>query len=226
MLKRLRKETARLEGASPWTVLGIPPTEDADAIAQAEKRMKHRYGRIARDDRFSDAIADMARALVNRVGLAAEEARKPRPPPPADGPESNEARAFEAGLAAMRVGDWPRAVRGFRTAHNTRIDVPQYMAHLGWALFNDTSRGDARLQEALEVLELADSWDDTLADGQLWLGLVELASEELERAHARLKRLKARAPDHPGVDDALQKVETALDEAVEMESFEDEEGGA
>jgi hypothetical protein len=87
---------------------------------------------------------------------------------------------------------WPDAVRAFRAAHNAVIDRPEFMAHLGWAIFNDQARGSARVEEALELLELAESFDERAAQTQLWLATVEAHTQRHSRARARLMRLISR----------------------------------
>ena len=109
-------------------------------------------------------------------------------------PEDNTERAWRAGLDAMAKRRWPDAVRAFRTAHSAVIDRPDFMAHLGWAIFNDTAPGSARVEEALELLELAESFDERAALTQLWLATVEAHAQRLSRARARRR---ARLGAHP-----------------------------
>ena len=107
---------------------------------------------------------------------------------------------------------WPDAVRAFRTAHSAVIDRPEFMAHLGWAIFNDTGRGSARVEEALELLELAESFDERAALTQLWLATVEAHAQRLSRARARLTRLMGRADTDTTAEaqELLQQVQQKL----------------
>ncbi|MCB9793448.1 MAG: response regulator [Alphaproteobacteria bacterium] len=212
MLKRLRRELARVESADCWTILGIPGTQDLDQVTAAADRMRRRYRKIAAHEGFSDEIARMAKEISKHVDRAEQEARVPR------GPESageNEGRAFQAGTEAMAKGDWALAARAFRTAHLSKVDEPAYMAHLGWALFQQAqgesgAKAEGLRKEAQEMLELCDTWDAGLAQGQAWLARVEIAAGDLARAEARVRRLKRQDTDVVG----LAEIEAALDEAL------------
>ena len=192
-LRRLRRERDRLMTDDAWTVLGLPPTGDKTKIHEAAARMRARYGQLQRDPGLSEESHTLAGEILRRVAdAAAEVSERPALPAAAPTPEDNTERAWQAGLDAMGKRRWPDAVRAFRAAHNAVIDRPEFMAHLGWAIFNDQGRGAVRVEEALELLELAESFDERAAQTQLWLATVEAHAQRLSRARARLMRLMSR----------------------------------
>ncbi len=192
-LRRLRRERDQLMTDEAWTVLGLAPTTDKAKIDEAAARMRARYGQLQRDPGLSDECHHLAEEILRRVAAAAAEVKeRPALPSAAPPPEDNTERAWQAGLDAMRRGRWPDAARAFRAAHNAVIDRPEFMAHLGWAIFNDQARGPARVDEALELLELAESFDERAAQTQLWLATVEAHTQRHSRARARLMRLMNR----------------------------------
>jgi hypothetical protein len=195
-LRRLRRERDRLLTDDAWTVLGLPPTSDPSKVAEAAARMRARYGQLQQDPGLSDECHTLAGEILRRVAeAAAEVGERPALPPAAPPAEDNTERAWRAGLDAMGKRRWPDAVRAFRAAHNAVIDRPDFMAHLGWAIFNDHARGPSRIEESLELLELAESFDERAATTQLWLATVEAHAQRLSRARARLMRLLSRADD-------------------------------
>ncbi|MBK9646088.1 MAG: response regulator [Deltaproteobacteria bacterium] len=212
-LRRLRRERDRLMTDDAWTVLGLAPTGDKAKIDEAAARMRARYGQLQRDPGLSDECHNLAAEILRRVAeAAAEVGERPALPAAAPAPEDNTERAWRAGLDAMAKRRWPDAVRAFRTAHSAVIDRPDFMAHLGWAIFNDTGRGPTRVEEALELLELAESFDERAALTQLWLATVEAHAQRLSRARARLTRLMGRADTDTTAEaqELLQQVQQKL----------------
>ncbi|MCK6521217.1 response regulator [Myxococcota bacterium] len=206
-LRRLRRERDRLATEDAWTVLGLPPTSDPAKVAEAAARMRARYGQLQRDPGLSEECHALAEEILRRIADAATEVgERPALPPAAPPPEDNTERAWRAGLDAMSKRRWPDAVRAFRTAHNAVIDRADFMAHLGWAIFNDQARGPSRVEESLELLELAESFDERLASTQLWLATVEAHAQRLSRARARLMRLLSR-PEGAGNAEAQELLE-------------------
>lgn len=204
MLKRLRKEAQRLAQTDAWTVLGLAPTREPEAVRVAARRLRERYEAIAQERRDSDEIGRLCRALVAQIVDAEGRALRRVSQISEAATMSDEERMFVAGKEAAQGGRWSLAVRAFRTVHKLRIDSPLYQAWLGWAIFNDTTRADSRVDEALEFLELADSFQSDLAEGQLFLARVELHAGRYGKAHQRLERLAKLHPNTDGLEQALR----------------------
>lgn len=230
-LRRLRRETLQLENADEWTVLGIPRCQDLDRIEVARARMASRYATIATHDGYSDEIHDMARAIGQKVDVAAATlstrvaraldaatAAAAAPPPPPDEPDEYAAnpedfvdQLFLKGQAALASGDIASATRLLRQARNEDLNSARNMAWLGWAFFLDTDRpAEARRMAALELLELADQFDGDFLDGQFFLATVEHDAGLHQRAAARLRRLLKQRNDHLGARRLYEKVQQAI----------------
>ncbi len=228
-LRRLRRETAQLEQADDWTVLGIPRTRDLDRIREARERMVARYESIATNDGYSDEIHGMARAiarrveksavaLANRVSRALEAAAaapaaelSDEPDPYAANPEDFADGLFLKGQAALAAGDVGSAINFLRQARNEQLDSARNMAWLGWAFYQDQDRPAVdRRAQAMELLELADQFDPDFLDGQFFLATVEHDSKLNKRAAARLRRLLKLRNDHLGARRLYERVRAAL----------------
>ncbi len=235
-LRRLRRETAQLEHADPWTILGIPRTKDLDRIETARQRMADRYAQIANRDGYSDDIHDMARAIARKVDEAAAQLSKrvnraleaaAAPVEPLDedpdeyaaNPEDFVDQLFLKGQAALAAGDVRTAIIHLRQARNEHLDSARNMAWLGWALYQDQDRPAAdRRSQAMELLELADQFDPDFMDGQFFLAMVEHDGKLYKRAAARLRRLLKTKSDHLGARRLYERVQTALASVPESET--------
>lgn len=215
LLKRLRKEVQNLASADAWTVLGIAPTRDVEELNVAAQRLRHRYSKIASERRDSDEIVRLCSAMLAQIDDALRRATRRVEQVTESAGVSDSERLFQAGKEAASEGRWSLAVRALRVAHRMQVDSAPYQAWLGWAIFNDTARGERRLDEALELLELADSFQPDLAEGQLFLARVELYAGKVERAVARLDRL---SKQHPGTEGLEQARRLARDKLSELQS--------
>jgi tetratricopeptide (TPR) repeat protein len=227
-LRRLRRETAQLEHADDWTVLGIPRTKDLERIELSRQRMADRYAHIAEHDGYSEEIHDMARAIARqvdeaaaklsqRVSRALEDAVAPldegpqEPDAYAANPEDFADQFFLRGQAALAAGDAHTAINHLRKARNEHLDSARNMAWLGWAFYQDQARPAAeRRAQAMELLELADQFDPEFLDGQFFLATVEADGKLHKRAAARLRRLLKTKSDHLGARQLYERVQSAL----------------
>ncbi len=202
-LKRLRKEVQRLETADAWTVLGIAPTQDQALVDRAARRMIVRYRDIARNPGYSDEVHRLARDVGGQVkralgavksGKAA--VKKPKVRRQVAAPESED-DAFQQGMEALANEDYSLAARFFAAARDLRIDNPRNLAYLGWATWHDRGRPkDKRRTDALELLQLADSFDSSMPQPQYFLAYCEARTGAERFARARLARLLQQNPEH------------------------------
>jgi len=196
----LHKERARLESTGDWSLLGIAATDDPRRVEAAVKRLNDRYISIRADSNATAAARSHAGVFQGWTQEAAKRIRAghPRDAGAPGDRRSDEDVLFEAGLQAALSENWERALRCFRTARNLKIDSARNLAWMGWATHHVAADAGAR-EEALELLQLADSFDPTHPDGQYFLAALEARSGSPQVAQARLGRLLAR---HPGRDDA------------------------
>ncbi len=196
-LRRLRKEAERLEGASDWTVLSLPAGAPPEMVEQAGKRMLARYSaEAARPDMPEEGRLAAAR-LLTLVGEALDRIREGRPreaEDPAAGKTDVEI-LLDQGARAAEDGRWDRAVQCFTAARNQRLDDPRTLAWLGWSIYKQAKK-DGYAEEALELLQLADSFDPTLSQGQYFLAVLEAETGRDSDAFERLQLLLMNDPGH------------------------------
>lgn len=208
VLKRLRRELERLQDADPWTVLGIPATQDAERIQQAADRMVRRYSEVAENPQLSDEIHRLARELVRKVEAAAaqadlQEAEDPTLP--------RDQRLFKEAMRHLERRDYAVANRLLRAAHRMQVYDPKYQAWLGRVLtlearvLPETARAAVR-KEASEMLQLAHQLSDE-PEWTLWLAEALVDDQDWDKASRVIRLLEAKHPELEG----LQALRRSLD---------------
>ena len=211
VLKRLRREKERLEGADPWTVLGIAPTTDPERIQQAAQRMGERYRGLQQNPDLSDTIHEMAAEIEQKVAQAAanadihdaEEDDSPR-----------DQRLFKEAMKNVERGEFAVATRLLRGAHRMSVYEPKYQAWLGYCLAQDAkqlpeaARASVR-SEASELLQLAVQLSDE-GEWKLWLLQVLTDDRDLEKAEKVLRILRRDEPHIEGLTQAAEALEVLL----------------
>ncbi len=92
-------------------------------------------------------------------------------------------------------------------ARSTDSGSPRNMAWLGWATLHDPRKPDAkRRQDALELLQLADSFDPSNPDGQYFLAAAEAEDGQARRALARITRMLRSNSDHQGARELMMRL--------------------
>ena len=238
MRRRLRREAETMETFDAWTILGIPHHASKDDAERAIERVRPRY---QLKPGAPDDVVELAAKVLEKIEAAfVEIIEAPEQVPEETAfsfggePESSqsttgrEEEAFAAGKVALAKGDATTAVRCFRAARDERLDSARNLAWLGWAIYQDTSRDEeARVQEALAELQLADSFDSTDVDVQYFLAQVEVAAGLARSALARVRRQNRRRPDPrflallPRLADAAEAEELAEREASAAEPAEE-----
>jgi predicted HicB family RNase H-like nuclease/CheY-like chemotaxis protein len=207
LLKRLRREVETLSSADEWTVLGIQPTEDINLVTQAGERMASRYRNMA-----AETTIEEARTLADTLRVRAEEAARVLTTlvevfqtygTPSD-PHCREEVAFRKGLAMLLQDELGMSMRLFSAACDERMQSPRNLAYLGWSTFRH--KGEAAREEALELLQLSESLNNSAATTQLFLASIEDSAGEQDRAEERLGRLIRRGNASDEVHALYRKV--------------------
>ncbi len=215
-LSALRKELAGLSGADAWTILGIAADSDEATVSSASSHLLQRYQTICANTDYGADVHRLAEEIAELVRYAGKAAR-PRATAPA-GPDLSglppEQQLFERGRAAVEAEDWELAQKCLRKAQRLRMDDPRIMAWRGWAAWrlagqrSGAASGKLR-HEGMELMELADSWDASLDQPQLFLATAELESHQIERAEMRVQRLQRRGASVPGLERLAARVQAA-----------------
>lgn len=216
LLLRLRRELTILGTVPDRSALAMPMDASADEARRYARRMKRRYLRYADPmDQPPDVVA-VVQDILSRLDQAVT--RLTRDLASTSGsPESlvsslTNRQSYDdlmaLGRTALSSGRHARAIACFRGARAERPGEAESLAWLGWAIASDSRRPQQeRLQEALEYLQLADSFDATLVEGQLFLARLELENEQRQLASARLRRLLKAHPDHTQARKLLSRVD-------------------
>jgi tetratricopeptide (TPR) repeat protein len=207
-LRRLRKERERLEGASDWMVLSLPAGAPPEMVAQAGERMRFRYQKEASNSALPEEARRLSAELVELIEEALERIRAGRPRETVDplAGKSDVDIIFDQGVEAAKAGQWDRAIKALRAASKLQLDAPLTMAWLGWAIYK--KGGPGAREEALELLQLADSFDDSLDDAQYFLAVLEADGGDTSAALSRLKRVLSHA-EHRDARALLNKLKAA-----------------
>jgi len=210
-VNRLRKEMERLDGVSDWTVLSLAPNSDRDRIDMAGERMIKRYTDAAQDLTMPDAGRRDALRLLALVkeSLARVSSGRAREAVDPNAGKSDAQLLHEQGERAADNNNWDRAVQCFTAASKLELNSPPTIAWLGWSVYKQ-GKQDGYKDEALELLQVADTFDPEMTDGQFFLAVVEANSELQEQAHERLARLLAREPEHERAQALFDKLERVL----------------
>jgi len=193
LARRLTREAELMRTADDYTVLGVPADADEDLIRRAYSRQRARYRKLESSEELAPEVkalvSEIARHLKKAGRRLLKEAREPASAPPTRNYDPAE-EAFLAGQAAVEAGRWDEATRHLSKARSHDSGSPRNMAWLGWATWHDTRKAkDKRRQDALELLQLADSFNPTDPDGQYFLAAVEAEDGQHRRALARITRL-------------------------------------
>lgn len=191
LLKRLRREQARLAESPDSVVLGLRRDASPDEVDRALGRQEAYFSGVMVNPAYSDEVHRLAGLIMERARTAAHAMRTGtgRRELPAEAPGDREAQAFQAGQDAVKRGDFARARRAFKAAHMERVDDARLLAWLGWATLHDPSLGTkARHSEGHELLQLAEQLDMRSGEIQVFLAEAEALVGETDRAIHRLER--------------------------------------
>lgn len=112
---------------------------------------------------------------------------------------------MQAGMAALNVGDWGRAVAAFERALEAREPPPEAHLYLGVALWRA-----GRLEDAARTLETATGLLPRSAEAHLFLGLVRFELRRLPAAREALRRAASRDPTSASARLGLARVHLNL----------------
>jgi CheY-like chemotaxis protein/tetratricopeptide (TPR) repeat protein len=170
--ERVRAELAELaaatDGRSAFEVLGVAENASGDEVRAAYERLAERThpDRVAAS---SAALRELAEQVFQRVEAAFEalsdprrrqEERFARRRADREAAERDEGRrtveaelCFQKGQAALRLRDYPTALRCFESAVELHPEEGEYHAHLGWALHCTSPEDPKRAETALRHIK-------------------------------------------------------------------------
>ncbi|MCP4807827.1 MAG: hypothetical protein GY913_09835 [Proteobacteria bacterium] len=203
-VRRLEREWRILSTADDWTVLGIPPDSGTELVERACARMLGRYARLP----DHGPAGELAEKIRGRVQTAVDNVRQ--------GSASSYARQrlmddpITEGIRQATAGNWNAASRCFALARK-QGETALNVAWLGWALYNDRTRGGDRWrQRGLELLSLAESMGGSSSDVQLLRARADLAECDYVRAWNRLERLSDQDPRDTVVRELLAEAKAGI----------------
>ena len=212
LVRRLTREAELMRTADDYTVLGVPHDADEEMVRRAYARQRTRYRKLENDPELDPEVKKLVTEIARRLKKAGRrllrEAQQPATPTatPARGYNPAE-EAFEAGRAAADAGRWEEACVLFGKARTADSGSPRNMAWLGWATLHDPRKPtEKRRQDALELLQLADSFDPSDPDGQFFLAAAEAEDGQARRALARVTRMLRTHSDHKGARDLMMRL--------------------
>lgn len=198
-LMRLRKELPRLDGADPWTVLGLPANASADLVRRGGDRLRARYGALARDN--AGELRDLAQQMLRRIEAAVADA----------GVGAVSETVDDAGVAEGRAllakADWRAADRHFGALRDARPDSAVAIACLGWARFHNPALPKVvREPDGAALAELATAFDPWLAEAWFYRAAMARAQGNVPAARALAQRAVRVEPDHAGALELLKRL--------------------
>ncbi len=203
LLLRLRRELTILATVPDRGALAMPADAPVRKARRYASRMKLRYNRYAEPATQPEEVVSVALDILARIDQALERLTESSSPTSASstvssvGPQRGYDELMALGRTALHTGRNAQALACFRGARSERPGEAEPLAWLGWAMAMDSRRPrDQRLAEAVEYLRLADQFDPSLAEGQLFLARLELELGDREVARARLQRLLRNHPGH------------------------------
>gem|GEM_PF-3540121 len=205
LVLRLRRELTILGTVPDRAALAMPLEAPARRAQRYAKRMRRRYERFTDPHSqppevialATDILARIDQALARVAQASASDADSASSVVSSVGPRHGYDELMALGRTALSTGRPAQALSCFRGARSERPGEAEPLAWLGWALAMDKRRPkEQRFKEALEYLKLADQFDPTLAEGQLFLARLELEQGKPTVAAARLRRLLKHHPGH------------------------------
>ena len=210
-LARLKDEHSRLKNADDHTILGIAPGSPDTLVRSTSERLMQRYDDLYQDDSNPKEVRVRARMILRLTQQAEKRiltgreiddvvedaSTKPLEPSTVQAPQTTEELAYSEGTKAFSTGNYKRAIQCFKKARDERIDSARNLAWLGWAIFhNEEIPTEERIEESLDTLRLASTFDPQHRQGQFFLAFAENETGQTEQAEKRLKILLKKHADH------------------------------
>ena len=210
--RRLQHELERLRLARPAVVLAVPPSAEREVILASANRMRRRYARLSRDERLTPAARQSAAALKDLIAEAWQQLRQGRNHFNTAGRAEPEPLQVDAsallreGQRLLRMEQWEMADQLLSRAHKLDAFDASVLAHLGWARFNNPSRGEARCKEGRDFVAVALNLAQQDGDALYYMASISIAEERLDDAR---ELLQAAVQAHP-LDNRFRRLARSL----------------
>jgi len=212
--KRLEMEVARLEGATPAEVLGVPQDTGRVLVREVGERMSQRYVAIAESDRYSAETRELASQLVTKVEQAVSRWGYDQRRAEGDPTTQREQVMYEQGMVLVDASDFARADRVLTKARDLAMANPGILAALGWARFNNPDREiEERQEEGKDYLLLAEQFNSRDPQAAWFLCQAFRMLGDDEAALHRARRVVALEPTHRDAKLAVKELSPPDDPA-------------
>lgn len=219
LMEELQAAWLRVDGRDYYDVLGIPAGADEHTVSEALMRFRSRMG----PERFEGqnlgpalAVAKQLWALLGEMEstLLSPDARARYDHTSGQGKTDpvaiHDARAeqsFLRGRTALARGELDAARMYFEMAVAARPTEPDYVAYLGWTVFQS---GEAWHARGRSILEAAANVSPTAMRAAFFLGLADEHAGAPSAALVHLREAARRCPDDPDVMAALARVQAKV----------------
>jgi tetratricopeptide (TPR) repeat protein len=210
--KRLEQEWSVVEAADALSVLQIRTADDPAQMRVAMERFSKRYTQWLSADQPAE-VRTLAQKLVARVESASKEVmgliavyEEFGLPGNLDTPHE---QRFRLGFLALQAGDAEPAARHFEAAMQGDVNNSMFMAFCGYAQLK-SEPGEAGLQEATELLLIAESLNRRSRTIQVFLAHVDHEAGRWEAAEERLQQVIKRGGASEDTRSLYFKVRSSL----------------
>ena len=211
LVSAVRTEWLRVQGASYYDVIGVPPDVSSEVIEAALTAQRARFeaGVKGKNLGAASSLAMDVRAIYDDVEavLCSPPARERYDRYLLEAPGSTlsveAAAALQEGQDALQQERLAEAAAALQRAAASAPEHPEVLALLGWTRFLD---GNAAVEEALLELKRAKLMDPVALGPTLFLGLAAELVGDLESARGYLEEAQQRFPRDPVVVAAAQRL--------------------
>lgn len=226
VVRMIEGDHAHRLGQDHYTFLGIPEDADSELVDQAFARLVKRWRLVERDEELPDDLRSKATELVAAAKTARRvlsngarraaydqtlERSAPREAESSAGlGEAPGGAGTGAGLTAdslararslMADGSFHLALPLLKQARLDDPSSPEVLAGLGWATWK--TQGDEAIDDAVDFLKLALTFDKRSVRALEYLGRIFLAQDDADRARPVLRRFLKHQPTAQWAKDAL-----------------------
>lgn len=210
----LKRDLAKVEGATPYEILGILKDAGISEITAVKKRMELRYAKMKDDYPYSAEIGRMATQMLNVVNEAVQKLLGGEFVEEEEGAPEHE-KLYQYGLLQIKKHNWALADKALSRANQLCIEDAKILSAQGWAEFNNPEKDkESREKNGLEAMLLSLHLNKQELQSLLFITKAYLRLDDPENALGPVKKASMLSPD-PAVQELRKEVEKRLSQKKE-----------